>query len=153
MRATRQGLTIGQVAERTGLAASAIRYYEAEGLVLPFRNDAGQRRFASADIRRLSFVMISQNLGFSISEIKEALAPLPLDRAPTKEDWSRISRKFGVELDRRIARMTALREKLDGCIGCGCLSLNSCKLYNPDDQAADRGTGPRHVVEAATIID
>lgn len=143
---TRQGLTIGQVADRTGLAASAIRYYEDEGLVLPFRNNAGQRRFATADLRRLSFIKISQTLGFSIAEIKSALAPLPLERAPTKADWTRISKRFGKELDNRIARMQSLRDRLDGCIGCGCLSLSACKLYNPDDGAFSKGQGPRYVL-------
>lgn len=153
MATSRQGLTIGQVAQRTGLAASAIRYYETEGLVLPFRNDAGQRRFATADIRRLSFVMVSQTLGFSIAEIKQALAPLPLDRAPTKADWTRISTKFGTELDQRIAKMIALRDRLDGCIGCGCLSLQSCKLYNPDDELAAEGPGPRRLLSEISDSD
>ncbi len=144
----RQGLTIGQVAERTGLATSAIRYYEDMCLVFPFRNDAGQRRFASADIRRLSFVMISQSLGFSIAEIRRAMDRLPTDRAPTKADWTKISRQFGAELDERIAKMQRLREKLDGCIGCGCLSLKTCSLYNKDDTAARSGPGPRHLLES-----
>ena len=145
---SRQGLTIGNVAERTGLATSAIRYYEDMGLVFPFRNDAGQRRFASADIRRLSFVMISQSLGFSISEIRKAMDRLPTDRAPTKADWTKISRRFGAELDERIAKMQRLREKLDGCIGCGCLSLKTCSLYNKDDAVAKSGPGPRHMLES-----
>lgn len=142
---TRQGLTIGQVAARTGLATSAIRYYEDEGLVFPFRNSAGQRRFASADIRRLSFVMLSQKLGFTISEIREAMAKLPKDRAPSREDWTRISLTFGQVMDARIARLQSLRDRLDGCIGCGCLSLDKCALYNPDDKVADAGPGPQLV--------
>jgi len=145
---SRQGLTIGQVADRTGLATSAIRYYEDMGLVFPFRNDAGQRRFASADIRRLSFVMISQQLGFTISEIRKTMENLPRDRAPNKKDWTRISKVFGLELDDRMAKMQRLRAKLDGCIGCGCLSLNSCSLYNKDDQASARGQGPRNVIDS-----
>lgn len=142
---SRFGLSIGQVAERTGLASSAIRYYEDEGLVRPDRNTAGQRRYASADIRRLSFVMLSQKLGFTISEIREAMSPLPLDRAPTKVDWSRISNKFGKELDHRIIKMQSLRDRLDSCIGCGCLSLKSCHLFNPDDVEGSQGQGPRLV--------
>ncbi len=138
----RQGLTIGQVAKRTGLATSAIRYYEDEGLVLPFRNTAGQRRFDSADIRRLSFVMLSQKLGFTISEIREAMKPLPMDRAPSKADWTRISKTFGEVMDQRISQMQNLRNKLDGCIGCGCLSLKTCHLYNPDDTLGENGPGP-----------
>lgn len=145
---SRQGLTIGQVAERTGLATSAIRYYEDMHLVFPFRNDAGQRRFASADIRRLSFVMVSQYLGFSISEIRTAMASLPEDRAPTKADWTKISKRFGKELDERIAKMQRLRSKLDGCIGCGCLSLKNCALYNKNDAVAKSGPGPRHLLDS-----
>lgn len=141
-----RGLSIGYVAERTGLAVSAIRYYEDQGLVRPDRNAGGQRAFERSDVRRLSFVMIAQNLGFSIAEIRAALARLPQGRTPTKSDWSRISNDFGQKLDERIAQMQALREKLDGCIGCGCLSLDTCKLYNPDDRAAKLGKGPRYVL-------
>ena len=140
------GLTIGQIADRTGLAPSAIRYYEEEKLVFPHRTDTGQRRFDRADIRRLSFVMISQSLGFTISEIREALNSLPSHRTPTKADWQVISERFRATLDARITQMTKLREQLDGCIGCGCLSLANCKLYNPDDRARSRGTGPRYLL-------
>ncbi|MEO1139166.1 MAG: redox-sensitive transcriptional activator SoxR [Pseudomonadota bacterium] len=141
-----RGLTIGFVSERTGLSPSAIRYYEDEDLVHPDRNDGGHRRYSRADLRRLSFVMISQGLGFSITEIRNALDGLPLDRAPTKGDWARISKRFGAELDARIAQMQALRARLDSCIGCGCLSLKSCALYNPRDKAARRGAGPRYLM-------
>lgn len=144
----RDGLTIGEVAARTGLATSAIRHYESEGLVHPSRNTAGQRRFARADIRRLSFVLIAQQLGFSLSEIKAQLAPLPNHRAPGKSDWARMSKRFGKVLDERIAQMTRLRARLDSCIGCGCLSLESCHLYNAEDRAARAGTGPRYVLAA-----
>lgn len=140
------GLTIGEISARTGLAASAIRHYESEKLVFPDRNASGQRRFQRADIRRLSFVMIAQQLGFTLAEIRAELDRLPRDRAPTKSDWSRISRRFGRVLDKRIARMTQLRQRLDGCIGCGCLSLQSCALYNPEDRARRGGTGPRYLV-------
>ncbi|WP_299353370.1 redox-sensitive transcriptional activator SoxR [uncultured Shimia sp.] len=140
------GLSIGYVSERTGLAPSAIRFYEDEGLVQPFRTDSGQRRFDRADIRRLSFVMISQGLGFSLPEIREALKSLPEGRTPTKRDWERISARFRRDLDSRIAQMQALREKLDGCIGCGCLSLQTCKLYNPDDRIRRKGQGPRYLM-------
>ncbi len=141
-----RGLTIGYVAERTGLSPSAIRFYEEEGLVRPDRNDGGHRRYARSDIRRLSFVMISQGLGFTIAEIREALADLPEHRTPDRRDWARISRRFGRVLDERIARMQALRARLDGCIGCGCLSLKTCALYNPKDKARSRGQGPRYVM-------
>lgn len=141
-----RGLSIGYVSERTGLAVSAIRYYEQQGLVHPDRNAGGQRAYERSDIRRLSFVMIAQTLGFSIAEIRQALASLPEGRTPTKADWTRISNEFGHRLDERIAQMQALRRNLDGCIGCGCLSLERCKLYNPDDRAATKGKGPRYVM-------
>ena len=143
---TNKGLSIGQISERTGLAPSAIRYYEEENLVTPFRNAGGQRRFERADIRRLSFVMIAQQLGFSIKQIKEALASLPDKRTPTKADWERLSKQFCDDLDARIAQMEALREKLTGCIGCGCLSLKACKLYNPKDRIRSKGHGPRYLM-------
>ncbi len=141
-----RGLTIGTVARRTGLATSAIRYYEDEGLVHPDRNEAGHRRYERSDLRRLSFVMISQDLGFGIAEIRTALRTLPDNRTPTKADWAKISNRFGKELDRRITRMQSLRARLDGCVGCGCLSLKTCTLFNPDDRAARRGAGPRYLM-------
>lgn len=141
------GLSIGRLAERTGLAVSAIRYYEAQGLIAPWRNGGGQRRFHRADIRRLSFVMVAQQFGFSLTEIKALLDGLPGNRTPTRADWTRISKAFRARLDQRIATLERLRDKLDGCIGCGCLSLPKCQLYNPGDRAASRGTGPRFVVE------
>ncbi len=142
----KRGLTIGTVARRTGLATSAIRYYEDEGLVHPDRNEAGHRRYERSDLRRLSFVMIWQDLGFGIAEIRTALNSLPENRTPTKADWAKISGRFGTELDARIAKMQALRLRLDGCIGCGCLSLKNCTLFNPQDRAARRGTGPRYLM-------
>ena len=136
-------LLIGQVAERTGLAVSAIRYYEEMGLVRPGRSTTGQRVFARGDIRRLSFVMIAQRLGFTLKETEAALASLPNERTPTKADWTRLSKRFRVQLDKRIEGLAALRDRLDGCIGCGCLSLSVCALHNPDDKAREEGTGPR----------
>lgn len=148
-----RGLSIGFVSGRTGLPPSAIRYYEAEGLVAPGRNASGHRRYARADIRRLSFVMISQGLGFSIADIRAALSTLPEHRTPTKADWARISRRFGKVLDDRIGRMQALRARLDGCIGCGCLSLKTCALYNRRDRIARRGPGPRYLMGDAVESD
>lgn len=139
-------LSIGDVARRTGLAVSAIRYYEEMGLVRPARLPSGHRAFERADIRRLSFVLVAQRLGFSIAEIRTALATLPDGRAPTKADWARLSRQFRQHLDARIAGLTALRDRLDGCIGCGCLSLELCALHNPDDAAAALGDGPRYLL-------
>ena len=145
MRATDR-LSIGQLASRTGLAVSAIRYYEGQGLVSAFRNAGGHRRFARSDIRRLSFVMIAQQFGFSIEQIRQQLDAIPNARNPGKDDWARISSKFRAELDRRIETLSLLRDKLDGCIGCGCLSLEKCALYNPRDRAAAKGPGPRYLL-------
>ena len=142
----KDGMTIGALAARTGLAVSAIRYYEAQGLIRPWRNAGGQRRFERADLRRLSFVMIAQQFGFTLPQIRAELDLLPGGRTPTKADWARISAGFRDALDARIAAMTRLRENLDGCIGCGCLSLPKCALYNPADSAAERGTGPRYLM-------
>lgn len=141
-----QGLTIGEVADRTGLATSAIRFYETEGLVHPVRNAGGQRRFDRGDIRRLSFVQIAQGLGFSVREIRAWLERLPDGRTPTKADWTRISRQIAKDLDARMAQMALMRERLDSCIGCGCLSLKSCALYNPKDSARSKGVGPRYLM-------
>ncbi|MGB3316237.1 MAG: redox-sensitive transcriptional activator SoxR [Albidovulum sp.] len=139
-------LTIGVLAQRTGLSVSAIRFYEERGLVRPGRNAGGQRRFARSDIRRLSFVMIAQQLGYTIAEIGARLAELPEGRAPNARDWERMARGFRTELDARIALMQDFRDRLDGCIGCGCLSLDRCKLYNPDDEASLKGAGPRYLM-------
>ncbi|MDJ1008610.1 MAG: redox-sensitive transcriptional activator SoxR [Paracoccaceae bacterium] len=142
----KRGLAIGQLAERTGLSVSAIRHYEAEGLVRAFRTSGNMRRFDRADIRRLSFVRIAQDLGFSLAEIRQELGKLPEGRTPDKADWARIGATFRKKLDARIATMTALRDKLDGCIGCGCLSMKTCALWNPRDAARRLGSGPRYLL-------
>jgi|TARA_B110000908_G_scaffold144984_1_gene174970 MerR family redox-sensitive transcriptional activator SoxR len=142
----KDGMTIGALATRTGLAVSAIRYYEAQGLIRPWRNEGGQRRFERADLRRLSFVMIAQQFGFTLPQIKEQLDALPNRRTPTKTDWANISLTFRTSLDARINTLTKLRDNLDGCIGCGCLSLPKCTLYNPADSAALKGQGPRYLM-------
>jgi MerR family transcriptional regulator, redox-sensitive transcriptional activator SoxR len=139
-------ISIGQLASRTGLSVSAIRYYEARGLVKPERSRGKQRRFLRADIRRLSFVMIAQQLGLSIRQIRDLLSELPDGRVPTKADWSRISRDMRRDLDQRMAMLGRIRAKLDGCIGCGCLSLKSCALYNPEDRAQRLGAGARYLI-------
>lgn len=139
-------LSIGQVAERTGVSISALRFYESADLVAPLRNSGGQRRFKRSDLRRVSFVLISQQLGFSLDEIRTQLSTLPDNRTPTQRDWTRISKQFRHVLDERIAMMERMRERLDGCIGCGCLSLKNCALYNPQDKAWQAGPGPRYIV-------
>ncbi len=140
-----QGLTIGDLAARTGLAVSAIRFYETHGIVAPVRNAGGHRRYGRHDIRRLSFVMAVQSLGFSLEEIAVHLRDLPAHKAPSKADWARISQIIADKIDERIAQMQDMRDKLDGCIGCGCLSLDVCALYNPDDIKGRDGTGPRQL--------
>lgn len=144
--AINEGLSIGALARRTGLAVSAIRYYEAQGLIKPWRNAGGQRRFERADLRRLSFVMIAQQFGFTLPQIKDQLDRLPNGRTPNKTDWANISAEFRSALDARITTLTKLRDNLDGCIGCGCLSLEACALYNPTDRAAQKGQGPRYLM-------
>jgi len=140
------GFSIGKVAERTGIAVSAIRFYEEKGLVSSGRNSGGQRVFAAADIRRISFIIIAQKLGFSLSEIKVELSKLPDNRTPTKHDWDRIGRTFSQDIDARIEALTTLKTKLSECIGCGCLSLKVCALYNKDDKIRTKGPGPRYLM-------
>nr|ABY79061.1 redox-sensitive transcriptional activator SoxR [endosymbiont of Ridgeia piscesae] len=142
MRST-DALSIGQLARRTGLAVSAIRYYETENLIHPGRNAGGQRRFRRSDIRRLSFIKIAQQFGFTLPKIAALMATLPEGRTPTKRDWEKISRQFRATLDAQIQTLEQMRDSLDGCIGCGCLSLKKCRLYNPEDRAARLGPGPR----------
>lgn len=138
-----QGLTIGDLASRTGLAVSAIRFYETHGIVQPVRNAGGHRRYGRPDIRRLSFAMVAQKLGFSLTEIAHHMSDLPAHKAPSRSDWTEISMRFRNRIDEQIAALENLRDKLDGCIGCGCLSLDRCALYNPDDIAAKGGSGPQ----------
>lgn len=144
--AVSDGLSIGALARRTGLAVSAIRYYESQGLIRPWRNAGGQRRFQRADLRRLSFVIIAQKFGFTLPEIRKLLDQLPGQRTPTPKDWTAISAAFRSRLDQRIETLQKLRDNLDGCIGCGCLSMPKCALYNPDDQAQAKGAGPRYLM-------
>lgn len=138
-------LTIGDLATRTGLAVSAIRFYETHGIVKPLRNPGGHRRYGRHDLRRLSFAMAAQRLGFSLTEIADQMTDLPDHKAPSKADWTRISTYFRTRIDARIAALEDLRDKLDGCIGCGCLSLESCALYNPADEKAAWGPGPQNL--------
>ncbi|MBX7532114.1 redox-sensitive transcriptional activator SoxR [Qipengyuania sp. 1XM1-15A] len=136
-------LPIGDLARRTGLSVSAIRFYEEKGLVEPHRTAGNQRRFLRSDIRRLSFILIAQKLGLSLSEIEDALAGLPQGRTPNAADWKRISGEVKQRIDAQIAALEKVREDLDGCIGCGCLSLKKCALYNAGDKWGEGGSGPR----------
>ncbi|MCH8550882.1 MAG: redox-sensitive transcriptional activator SoxR [Natronospirillum sp.] len=142
VKVTGNVLTVGQVAKRTGVAASALRFYEAKGLISSWRNDGGQRRFSREVLRRVSVIKTAQRLGIKLSDIAESLSALPRNRTPTPEDWRQLSRHWQQHLDQRIEQLTLLRDQLDGCIGCGCLSLDICPLQNPDDEAAKAGPGP-----------
>lgn len=134
-------LTIGHLAERAGVATSAIRFYEARGLIHSVRTAGNQRRYEQHTLRRIGFIRTAQQVGLSLEEIAEALATLPDNRTPTKADWHGISRTWRPRLDEQIRRIELLRDRLDSCIGCGCLSQRSCALMNPGDEAARQGTG------------
>ena len=144
MRATDQ-LPVGEVARRAGFAPSALRFYEREGLIDASRSPGGQRRYPRSVLRRLAFIRAAQNVGLSLEEIRAALATLPAGRTPTRADWVRLSRSWRNRLDEQIAGLTALRDGLTSCIGCGCLSLRRCALSNPDDAVAAAGAGARYL--------
>ena len=144
-------ISIGEMAARTGMKVSAIRYYEEIGLIQAIRSEGANRRFLRSEIRKVSFIAISQTLGFSLAEIGAELQKLPNDRAPNKRDWSKISRSFRKTLDQRIATIERLRDRLDGCIGCGCLSMQKCILYNKNDFAAEQGAGARFILDDESV--
>ena len=139
-------LTIGEIARRTGLSVSAIRFYEEQRLIEPVRTQGNQRRFLRSDIRRLSFVLIAQRLGLSLTDIRAELARLPHGRTPTSRDWEAISAAIRARLDQQIAALTRTRDRLDGCIGCGCLSLSHCAIWNPEDRLGEEGPGARKLL-------
>lgn len=140
-------LPIGELARRTGLAVSAIRFYEEKGLIQALRTTGNQRRFLRSDIRRLSFILIAQRLGLGLVEIEAELSKLPQGRTPSLADWQKISRSMRVAIDAKIQLLTKARAKLEECIGCGCLSLERCRMNNRDDRAGVAGTGPRFVLD------
>jgi MerR family transcriptional regulator, redox-sensitive transcriptional activator SoxR len=139
-------LTIGEIARRAGVATSALRFYESEGLIHSERNESGHRRYHADVLRRVSFIRTAQLVGLSLGEIREALSSLPDGRTPTSRDWAQLARSWQPILDQRIKLLTRMRDQLDSCIGCGCLSLTSCGLWNPDDVAAATGDGPRYLL-------
>jgi MerR family redox-sensitive transcriptional activator SoxR len=139
-------LTIGEVATRSGMATSALRYYEREGLIRSARSDGGQRRYEREVLRRIAFIRVAQRVGLTLAEIREAMAELPDERTPTVADWARLSRAWRTRLRNQIKMLERLRDDLTSCIGCGCLSFKACKLYNPDDAAAALGDGPRYLL-------
>lgn len=136
-------LSVGEVAARSGVAVSTLHFYEAQGLINGWRNSGNHRRYARDVLRRVAIIKVAQRAGIPLATIREALQSLPEGRTPTAADWARLSASWRVELDGRIQRLTRLRDQLDGCIGCGCLSLNACPLRNPWDKLSDEGPGPR----------
>jgi len=143
---TPSDLSIGEVADRAGVATSTLRYYQAEGLISSTRSAGGQRRFQRDVLRRVAFIRTAQQVGLGLEEIRRELNGLPDGRTPTASDWARLSRGWRARLDEQIALLEGLRDELDSCIGCGCLSLRSCALYNPEDVAAALGSGPRYLL-------
>jgi MerR family redox-sensitive transcriptional activator SoxR len=139
-------LAIGEVSERSGLAVSAVRFYEERGLITSDRTPGGQRRFRRDVLRRLAFIQAAQRVGLTLDEIGAAMAPLPADAGPSGPEWKALSATWRPLLDERIALLEALRDQLDHCIGCGCLSLERCRLSNPGDRAARLGPGPRYLL-------
>lgn len=138
-------LTVGELAARSGVAVSAIHFYEAKGLISSERNAGNQRRFARSELRRVAIVKVAQRAGISLAEIRDALSTLPTRRTITAADWTRLSKRWKGDLDERINRLMALRDQLGDCIGCGCLSLKTCPLRNPMDVMGEEGPGPRFI--------
>ena len=138
--------SVGEVATRAGVATSALRFYESNGLIHSERNASGHRRYRADVLRRVGFIRVAQRVGLPLSEIRTALESLPERRTPTRKDWARLASSWQPILDERIAMLEAMKEQLDGCIGCGCLSLDTCALYNPNDRAATFGPGPRYLL-------
>ena len=136
-------LTVGEIAKRSGVAASAVRFYETEGLIKATRNAGNQRRFARETLRRVAVIKVAQRLGIPLASIREALKGLPEGRTPTAADWNKLSARWRAELEERIAKLQQLRDQLSSCIGCGCLSLKDCPLRNPRDRLSEQGAGPR----------
>lgn len=139
----RAELTPGELAARSGVAVSALHFYERQGLIRSRRTDGNQRRYPREMLRRVAFIRVSQRVGIPLAEIKAALDTLPEGRTPGREDWARLSALWRDDLDRRIEQLVRLRDDLTGCIGCGCLSLDRCALFNPEDRLGEQGTGPR----------
>jgi MerR family redox-sensitive transcriptional activator SoxR len=144
-------LTIGDVAQRSGVAASALRFYEERGLIESERAGSGHRRFRRPVLRRIAFIVFAQRIGLTLEEIGSELAKLPPDRAPTRRDWARLSSGWSARIDQRIAELERLKSGLTECIGCGCLSLDRCMLANPGDRAGQAGPGPRYWIGDAPL--
>lgn len=151
-------LSVGQLADRTGVSISTLHFYERQGLISSRRTAGNQRRYRRDTLRRVAFIRVARRVGMSLADIKAALDQLPAGRTPGRADWQRISDEWRADLDLRIAQMEKLRDELAGCIGCGCLSLDTCVLFNPDDALAGEGAGPRRLLvdavdDAGSIVD
>lgn len=146
MKIAKEFMTIGDAAQRSGVATSTLRFYESRGLISSIRVTGNHRRYHRAMLRRIAIIRVAQTLGLSLREIGAAFATLPDKRTPTRKDWAKLSATWGRKLDQRIADLQNLRGRLSGCIGCGCLSLTHCSLYNAGDGAADLGSGPRYLM-------
>ena len=140
-------LSIGEVSTRSGVAPSALRFYEREGLIASTRTDGNQRRYERAVLRRIAFIQAGRAAGIPLADVNAALETLPANRTPSRRDWERLSNRWRADLDERIATLEALRNRLTTCIGCGCLSIDNCELLNPDDEAAEQGPGPHFLLE------
>ena len=151
MTAPPDHLSIGEVADRTGVSVSALRFYEAQGMVRPERSAGGQRRYSRDVLRLVAFIRVAQRVGLTLDEIRAALATLPEQRTPTAADWARLSRAWKAQLDERIRLLESVRDDLSSCIGCGCLSLQACRLYNPEDRARALGQGPRYLLGDSSL--
>ena len=139
-------LSVGEVARRSGVAVSTLHFYETKGLISSSRSEGNQRRYAREVLRRVAFIRVAQRVGIGLAEIATALAALPPKAAPSRADWTRLSANWRGELDERIAQLKKLRDTLDDCIGCGCLSIDRCRLRNPHDQLGDQGPGPQRLL-------
>jgi MerR family transcriptional regulator, redox-sensitive transcriptional activator SoxR len=146
-------LSVGEVAARAGVAVSALHFYERKGLIRSYRTAGNQRRYEKDVLRRLAVIRLANELGVPLSRVAQAMAALPQGRAPTKDDWQALSAGWKDELDRRIVLLTRLRDELNGCIGCGCLSMERCPLFNPDDALARDGTGPRRILREGSDVN
>ncbi|WP_192890253.1 redox-sensitive transcriptional activator SoxR [Vibrio bathopelagicus] len=140
-------LTIGQLSERSGVAPSALRFYETKGLIASIRTNGNQRRYQSAMLRRIALIQVAQSIGFTLEEITEELSTLPMNQTATKRDWERVAKKWQGQLDSKMAQIRSLQENLTGCIGCGCLSMQKCHLLNPEDILHDQGQGAQRIGE------
>ncbi len=150
---TSKEFSVGAVAKRAGIAVSALHFYEEKGLIKSWRNEGNQRRYAPDVLRRVSVIKAAQKMGISLQSIKEAFDTLPKKRTPTKKDWQLLSEKWHQDLNFRIEYLSRLRDSLSGCIGCGCLSLKSCPMYNPEDRLAEKGNGPVILEQKGSYVD